>query len=196
MKSDATSPSSPRSRSEFVEGYLYSLVGEESTSRAVLAALRRGLGKRPGTCLEMLPFVAGRIPGFIQSARAEEPYYLVASLFALHPRYRNPGAEQEDLGRSLQRLPDHLRSSSLELRFQALLSAHWEQLHHHLRQVVSLLRSGDTPIDYATLLRDLQYWDHPSRTVQRRWARSFWGDPGGSASRTENQSSHPGQKDQ
>ena len=52
---------------------------ERGRSRAALAAFRRGLGKPPGTAVEMLPY----IPPFVFSGVQEEImdiYLLVASL--------------------------------------------------------------------------------------------------------------------
>jgi CRISPR system Cascade subunit CasB len=63
----------------------------------------------------------------------------------------------------------------VERRFVALLNCHQDDLDHHLRQAVSLLKSKDAPVDWAELLKDIQRWDNDDRLVQRRWARAFWG---------------------
>jgi CRISPR system Cascade subunit CasB len=58
-----------------------------------------------------------------------------------------------------------------------LLNSDEEELPHHLRGIVSLLRSAKAPIpvDWSQLTWDLRFWSHPERRVQRDWARSFWG---------------------
>src|SRR5690242_10106207 len=48
-----------------------------------LAALRRGLGKSPGTVAEMYPYVVQYLPQQA-SRRVEDAYFLIASLFAWH----------------------------------------------------------------------------------------------------------------
>jgi CRISPR system Cascade subunit CasB len=157
--------------------------------RAALAALRRGLGRRPGETLEMYPYVAPYLPWDSTTGR-EDAYYLVAALFALHPvGWHAPSGSKEptNLGASLRilqaRSPDGAgevaedRSSSLERRFIALLNAHADDLQRHLRHIIGLLQSSDSPVavDWLRLLEDIQRWSSPHRSVQQRWARAFWG---------------------
>ena len=62
----------------------------------------------------------------------------------------------------------------IEKRLVGLLNSHREDLPHHLRQAVSLLKSSEIPIDWRQLLWDILYWEHESRFVQQQWAREFW----------------------
>ncbi len=159
--------------------HLMNLADPGSPNRAALAALRRGLGKPPGEAAEMFPYVA---PWICESAATweEASYYLVASLFALHPLPwpDNDGAppQSRDFGVSMAALiskrPDRLEA--VERRFVALLNAHQEDIGNHLRRNVALLKAAEIPVDWAQLLSDLLAWDRPQRSVQRRWARSFW----------------------
>ena len=67
---------------------------------------------------------------------------------------------------------------ALERRFTALLAAHPDDLPDYLRQAVSFLKSKDVPINWNQLLWDLQDWDKredPKYSVQKKWARAFWG---------------------
>ena len=66
------------SAAEFI-ARLESLAKRED--RAALAALRRGLGKPPGTVAEMAPYVEPAFDG------APDEAYIVASLFGLHPHH-------------------------------------------------------------------------------------------------------------
>ena len=138
--------------------------------RGALAALRRGLGKPPGTVVATYRHVTPFVPEAAARGGRDWPWYLVASLFALHP---DSGA-RGDMGWTYRRLGDH---PSAEARFGALLDCAVEELPYHLRQAVSLAKSAKrrTPVDYDLLLRHAQHWDHPDRWVQRRWARSYWG---------------------
>lgn len=149
---------------------------------AALAALRRGLGKELGTAPEMYPYVVPFLPDNTRS-RQEMPYYLVAALFAWH-QTDWPGANTPGLGGSLARLRftqaetrnDKVEpGDSVERRFVALLNANRDDLPDHLRQIIGLLRSSETPVSWLRLLQDIKGWDHPDRWVQRRWAREFWG---------------------
>jgi CRISPR system Cascade subunit CasB len=101
-------------------------------------------------------------------------YYLVASLFALHPQPGGVGNMGNHFGRARDPQGD---SSALERRFTTLLAAHPDDLHVNLRQAVSFLRSKEVPVNWHQLLSDVLAWGHPERYVQQQWARAFWGRP-------------------
>lgn len=182
--------------------YLRSLTNPENRNgRAALAALRRGLGKEPGTAMETFRHVVPYLPNDIRDGD-ERRYYLVASLFALHPDSAWPEEELQsrrrppNLGNSFRKLGDDYRKgqavptgddknrvSPVERRFVALLNSDREDLPTHLRQAAGLLKAKDVPIDWAVLLGDLLWWDSDSHRVQRQWASAFWGrDPSSEAS--------------
>lgn len=139
--------------------------------RAALAALRRGLGKTPGTAPEMYPFVAPYLDPN-EDARWEEACYLIAALFASHPSGDHPA---HNFGASFARLSQE--GGGPERRFTALLASHRENLPHRLRQAVALLKAHDVPVDWYQLLRDVGRWNDDQRPVQRAWARAFWREP-------------------
>lgn len=153
--------------------YLNRLV--ERDDRGALAALRRGLGKEPGTAPEMYPHVMR----FNPSAYDERSYFLVASLFALWHQGSPPrgGPTPRNFGDSFRQVAQQSQSESIDRRFVALLNADRDELPDHLRHAVSLMRSAGQPVrvNWDQLLRDLRYWDSERRTVQRAWARGFWG---------------------
>jgi CRISPR system Cascade subunit CasB len=166
----------PRDREERFVNYLARLAAAEN--RAALAALRRGLGKRPGETADPLPYVLPWVPEGV-SAAEETRWFLVASLFALHPvGWTSPPDRRQltNLGASLALLARENESgrAGVERRFVALLNAHYEDLPEHLRHIVALLRTHGVPVDWAQLLRDFRYWGAERRTVQRNWARAFW----------------------
>lgn len=138
--------------------------------RGALAALRRGLGRPPGAAAEMFRYVEPWLPER-RSADQEAAYYLIASLFALHPKSVSEG----NLGQHLASIRNEGGDDALERRFSALLAAHPDDLPNYLRQAVSMLKSKETPINWDQLLRDVQAWDAPDRRVQKAWARAFWG---------------------
>lgn len=150
---------------------------DEQNGRGVLAALRRGLGKPPGTAPEMFQYVVRFAPS---ERRRADWYYVVAALFALHPL---PGGNR-DLGGCLAQLATRERErqgrdavSSVDRRFTALLNSHTDDLPDHLRRAVGLLKSAEIPVDWGQMLDDVQLWSAPSRWVQRRWAESYWNPP-------------------
>jgi CRISPR system Cascade subunit CasB len=159
----------------------------EREDRGALAALRRGLGKPPGTVPEMCPLVEPWLSGDPDPWR-DDPYYIVAALFAFwHQGARAAAAEAgppRSLGASERRLGfdedgkwSEDRFKGVERRFVALLNCHRDDLHVHLRHCVGLLRSKAIPVDWAQLLADIRGWDSPRRAVQRDWAKAFWRRP-------------------
>lgn len=141
--------------------------------RAALAALRRGLGKKPGEAPEMFPYLVPWIGDL--SGWPEETYYLVASLFALHPLPWTGGAASDsNLGGSLLRAAQGGREG-IERRFVAMLNSRRDDLPEHLRHAVSLCRTQDVPVHWERLLHQIRGWDSESRWVQKQWARAFWG---------------------
>lgn len=172
---------SPHER-RFIES-LNQLVARQD--RGALAALRRGLGKPPGSMAEMHRYVAPWLPEgddpfapWVQ--RQQDAWYLVAALFALHQQdawYGMERSRRTNLGWSFRRLAGTQESDSVEKRFTALLNSHIDDLPAHLRASISLL--AETPVNWAQLLADIQEWDDDERSVQRGWAQAFWGARGG-----------------
>lgn len=155
----------------FTDEWLAKLVPD----RGAIAAMHRGLGKPPGIVHQMdryiLPFVFGE---------SEEPYYLVAALFAAwHQGKEKVVNADSNLGRSLRtmvnlELDRKEAEKRIEKRLIALLNCQRDDLPVHLRQIVSLLRSKEVPINWAQLLHDIKGWNWEDRGVQRSWARGFW----------------------
>lgn len=152
---------------------------EINQDRGALAALRRGLGRLPGTAGEMHSFVIPRLPDTNDPNDPDvDAFYIVGALFGWHPLLWQGarGRWKSNLGASIARLDAEDPSPSTERRFIALLNAHPEDLQNHLERTVGLLKSKEIPVDYYQLLMDISHWDSETRSVQRRWAGSFWGD--------------------
>ncbi|MBW1947250.1 MAG: type I-E CRISPR-associated protein Cse2/CasB [Deltaproteobacteria bacterium] len=167
-------------------GYLERLVIRED--RGALAALRRGLGSKPGTAIATYPYVVPFLTS-VHSAWEEATYFTIASLFAYWHQGRNTVAANppENLGASFARLASEVQSNSIEQRFTALLNSHRDDLPVHLRHAVGLLKSREISINWRQLLRHLRYWDHEDQFVQRTWAKSFWVPPQGGKKQLDHQ---------
>ncbi|WKZ42605.1 MAG: type I-E CRISPR-associated protein Cse2/CasB [Anaerolineales bacterium] len=160
----------------------------EGDERGALASLRRGLGQPPGTVAEMYRYVEPFLGGMESGARYKESaFYLVAALFALHPKSTDEG----NMGTHLAKTRTDAGADALERRFTALLAAHPDDLPEYLRQTMSFLKSKDIRVNWNQLLRDLQNWGHEDRFVQKNWARSFWG--GRQSSESTNSSNEKGE---
>jgi len=158
--------STPKERNVFVQW-----LEAHQEDRAMLAALRRGLGQPPGTVANTFRYVVPFIPN--QASRSQESvYYLIASLYALHPQSVLTG----NLGQSFAELvrKDPSSAEAVERRFTALLGADIEDLDFYLRQAIAFLKSKEIAVNWDQLFRDIQQWDSPTHYVQRQWAYAFW----------------------
>jgi len=142
----------------------------DGQERGVLAALRRGLGQPPGMAAEMFLYVEPFLPQK-RSAGQETAYYLVASLFGLHPKSTGEG----NLGAHMIAARSEGGEEALERRFTSLLASHADDLPNYLRQAISFLKSKEIPVNWNQLFWDLQHWDDENRRVQKEWAKAFWG---------------------
>ena len=151
----------------FIE-YLIKL--SEAQDRGALAALRRGLGQRPGEAPEMFPYIVPFLPS-PASYQLENAFYLTGSLFALHPVNTAQGNMGNHLAACVTGENDR---EAIERRFVALLNSHIDDVGGPLRQTISYLKSREQPVNYSQLLDDLIHWSHPVCYVQRNWAAGFW----------------------
>jgi len=147
--------------------------------RKGFAELRRSLSQAPGESIGAIPYVERFTLGETTPWN-RQMYYLVAGLFCLVERplelnQSAPKSLEQNLGESMAQL--YLakeKSGSIEQRFIRLLDADEEQLVDRLRQNVTLLKSNNIAIGWEQLLEDLGYWRAEHRSVQHRWARSFY----------------------
>lgn len=177
---------SPTSRQMAFASWLAKL-GADERQRNVLAALRRGLALEEDHLYELYCHLP---PSFLArlSPNEERTYLIVAALFAHHPACYSEeelGVRHRDLGESLRLLalakqakagPDEREPlpESLKRRVEALLASPRDELFGHLRQLISLLKTEEIPVDWAQLLRDLHDWEWPNYPVQWDWSRSFY----------------------
>ena len=150
--------------------YLQTLAQQQN--RAALAALRRGLGRSPGTVPEMYPHIVPWIPENAHP-REEAAYYIIAALFALHPECTDTGNMGDHMAQAAHQSGN---PEAVERRFTALLAAHPDDLPEYLRQTVSFLHSKNVPINWDQLFADVKLWSHPQYgdVVRKRWATQFW----------------------
>jgi CRISPR system Cascade subunit CasB len=135
---------------------------------AAKAALRRSLAFDPGAWPGAFAYVE---PWVINSGSWERKVtYLVAGLQVLSRAQSADG----DLGSAAAALRKSTDSASVEQRFLALLDSDADELPHRLRQMVTLMSSANIAPDWGTLRKDLRWWRTDDRTVQQRWAKSYY----------------------
>lgn len=183
-----------KQRWELAHKFVYKLdLLDGPDGRRRLAELRRA-AHDPLTDVRIFSVIGDDLPS--DAGHKElDIYRIVAVLIALHkqkvngkrlPAFERGKAEDgrtpaESFGVSLRRLRASLKNGqeSLDQRFGALLNSHSDDLYYHLRQMVQRIAGRDEiiPINYTRLALDLLDWDHPSRIVQRTWARHYWQSP-------------------
>lgn len=147
----------------------------------VLAALRRGIGREPGTVAAMWRFYTrldetGRLSPHL---RAE---HLALCLFGVHQqsKVRVVHVEGDGLGAAMRRLRQSGRYSedAVDRRFGATATASsLPEVAVHLRGLITQLRALEQPgLDYNRLFWDLVNWQDPERVhrVRRAWGAGYF----------------------
>lgn len=152
--------------SRFIE-WLDSLNQKDTKVRAVL---RRSLAFDPGAFVPAYPYVEPFVKDESNSWR-REMHYLVAGLWAAHWRDGRSDSRMT-IGTACAAYQAASGSTSAERRFITLLDSDGDQLPHHLRQMIALLK--EQPIDFDALLTGLLYWNDDLKRTQNGWAQDFY----------------------
>jgi CRISPR system Cascade subunit CasB len=163
--------------------------GNDSHIRASLANLRRGIGKKPGSLPEIWEFTLEGLPEnpFLRNdepSREEWAAHIAMTLFALHQQGKSlrdspMSVSGQSLGIAVNRLVAKRDSSedAIQRRFHTVVTSDsLEELTHHLRGLIQLLKSEGIPLDYPKLAEDLyQYQSADARDgVRLRWGREYY----------------------
>ena len=149
----------------FVEYRLKRIVNSSSDGavKASLANLRRGIGTTPGDIPELWELFLQDLPEEMLSrngvpTHAQWAVYITLTLFALHQQGKDLQKESmyrqgNSLGKAVACLihgeDDKTR---IQRRFNVLAtSADIQELAHHLRGIIQLLRSEGIPLDYTCI---------------------------------------------
>ncbi|NEC27312.1 type I-E CRISPR-associated protein Cse2/CasB [Streptomyces sp. SID8111] len=172
------------------EGYLK----DRSPAVAALARLRRGAGREAGetpdlwSLIDTEPLhahtVGSRPLSEQQLTYAENALHATLTLWAFHqqsrgtPMHRGHTRERPaGLGAAVRRLmpSDGVDEAVRKRLVRAGTAPDLVTLTQRLRDLVTLLRRDDIPLDYALLAGQLYVWQWPDgpASVRRRWGRSF-----------------------
>lgn len=157
----------------------------ESRARGELAALRKGASRSPGELPEIWELTRVEVPDGAGDAptREEIAVHTAMTLYAVHQQSRSecmfvPG---RGLGRAAHELVGtDEENPSARARFNALVtSTTVAELRHHLRNLVSLLRSRGIALDHAMLADDIVRFQRPggAKSVRLAWARQYYSLP-------------------
>lgn len=161
-----------------------SAVGRNS-SKAELANLRRGIGKKPGSMPLLWGITLANISNEYagvdgEPTRGEWAVYVVLTLYALHQQGKDDSAHRkgESLGKAVRKLvKSNGDEERIKRRFDTVAtSSDLAELSNHLRGLVQLMRVEGIQIDYVDLVKDL-YWFQFQEfrdKVRLRWGRDFY----------------------
>ncbi len=174
----------------FVKYKLSSITNRsEPETRAVLAILRRGVGRKPGELPQLYgEFLKGMPEKMYSSGNgpsyAEWAVYIALTLYALHQQGKNVESENMNrdnvsLGEAASRLAedDDERERIWRRLCIAAQSDDMTEMSYHLRGLVQLLRAKDVPLDYPRLAKDLYLYQLSEKwqeSVRLKWGQDFY----------------------
>lgn len=163
---------------------------ENSTGKAELAALRRGVGRCPGELPELTGAFLNEMPEELigygtEPSYAEWAVYTALTLYALHQQGQSQPMHVagQKLGAAIRRLmpsgtPEE--NPSILARFnQMAVSADIAELAQHLRGIITLMRADSISLDYVDLAGDLYAYQYDDNRISLRlkWGRDFYRMP-------------------
>ena len=159
----------------------------DSLVKAMLANLRRGVGRKPGSMPEIWDLTLEGLPEEFMSkdgfpTKEEWAVHIALTLFALHQQGRNIKTESMNnrdisFGKAVRSLAaDEADIPRVKRRFDAALKADdIEGLAYYTRSLIQLLKSNDTSFNYPMLAKDLYLFQTNDKDVVRlSWGQDFY----------------------
>jgi CRISPR system Cascade subunit CasB len=150
--------------------------------RAILAKLRRGLGKPPDDTPEIWDMTLINLQdqhSEQDQSIAELVTHIALTFYALHRQGKESGVSSPGVsfGLALARLidKDNTNMGAIKRRFDiAMTSKNAQEFVYHARGLVQLLRASDLTFDYPDFARDLyRIFRYESRDALLKWGRDF-----------------------
>ena len=180
----------PKAIHDFVNKKInYLMNREESYVRATLAKLRRGISRNPGSVPDIWDFTLSSLPEeFLSKSDVPTPgewaAHLSLTLFALHQqgndiKQKPMSAPADSLGSAVWRLvraKGEASENAIKRRFDTVITSDSpEELAHHLRGLIQLLRSESIPLYYPQLAVDLLKFQSPLLRdgIKLRWGQDY-----------------------
>ena len=168
----------------FVKGKIEILDQDGPYSRAMLAKLRRAIGKSPGAVPDIWEITLPDMRDEWRSwkgnpSHAEWAIHTAMTLYALHRQGKNRtmSADNISFGTAAARLasPDKGNLEAVRRRFNAVAtSVEFKELAHHARGIVQLLKAADLTMDYPKFAEDLLFFQKDADRVRLRWGEDFY----------------------
>lgn len=107
------------------------------------------------------------------SSRQEGIWYAIATMCCIY------SADNANKGIAFERAMLKVKNSdSFDTRVRSILDTAWDDndgiLGLKLYRMVKIMRNNNIDIDFASLLKDLIFWNHHDRFVQKKWAKTYF----------------------
>ena len=159
----------------------------DSAKKAILANFRKSIGKPFSEMTDIWSFLFENMPEeFLGTDGNETPHEkaIVSALqiYAICSQESNKAVYDTEeklgnIGQSFSVLRGLTEGQSIDQRFNTMItSSSFEELTHHMRSMVKILKSKATvKIDYAKLAEDLFWYQCGfDKQIKLNWARSFY----------------------
>lgn len=190
---------------EFVRSKIYLLQADSPWAKAMLAELRRGIGKDISESPETWEIVLQDMPDDLiyhgkddcKATEAEAAVYTALTLFALHKQGGDTAQMNGvSFGEAARRLADGNNDDAIKRRFDAVMtSTNLKEISNHARGLVQLMKAADRPVgfDYPKFAEDLYRFQFTEgrRSVCLRWGQDFYA--GKRASKNDNEEAKIGE---
>ena len=178
------------SKSEAISDFIAKKTGllsdGSSYSKAMLAKLRQGIGKRPESYPDVWEiFLVDLDKRFLSSdgilSDEEEVIYTIMTLYALHQQTNEKPmcAGKDSFGAAIAKLleSDGRNENALKRRFDAIITAKdFTELSYHARGMIKQMSRKGIPMDYKRFATDL-YFFHCTDAKNRgllRWGEDYY----------------------
>ena len=180
---------SPEEVKEYTKRKLFYLANaSEGKNRALLAEIRKGIGKSPGEDPKLWGILFEGMPDDMMSQNEESTYaewavYISITLYALHQQGKeikteNMNVEKVGIGQAVAKLiTNEDERERIERRFGALATADgMPAVSYYLRGIVQMLRGNGIGLDYALLAYDLFIFQMPGKasSIRLKWGQDFY----------------------
>ncbi|MGI6472331.1 MAG: type I-E CRISPR-associated protein Cse2/CasB [Candidatus Methanomethylophilaceae archaeon] len=160
-------------------------------SKAMLAKLRRGVGKEPSESYETWEITLNGIPeeltgfegvGDFEANEAEMAIHVALTLYALHQQGNSlpVNSYNKSFAASIRSLinTDKSNEDAIKRRFDAIITSDTlMELSTHARGLVQLMKASEnTSFNYPLFAKDLYFFQYPEgkKTVRLRWGLDFY----------------------
>lgn len=175
--------------SDFVRRKIAILGNGSQSSRAMLARLRRCVGKDIRDSQESWDVTLGDLPAELtgrstsndfKPSSAEVAVHTALTIFALHMQGRDRTADcpGRSFASAIRSMINDGNADGLKRRFDSMVTAtDLTEMAYHARGLVQMMRSDDSiGFDYARFAQDIYFFQFPNgrRNVLMNWGQDFY----------------------